>query len=97
MFWVNVITMYPSKLFKAQGIEEKERHGLQVSAWGSECTQGMIYIIDLRAFKKILHFCIEKRTELITTEDENIFNPINLNERANFNYTVLHQHIIFIF
>lgn len=44
--------MYPSKLFKAQGIEEKEMHALQVPAWGSECTQGMIYIIDLHALKK---------------------------------------------
>lgn len=89
--------MYPSKLFKAQGIEEKERHALQVSAWGSERSQGMIYIIDLHALKEIQHFCTERRTELIATVDENIFISINLNERANFNYTVLHQHIVFIF
>lgn len=43
------------------------------------------------------HFCIEKRTELINREDENIFVSVNLTEKANFNYTILHQHVIFIF
>lgn len=56
----------------------------------------MIYVIDLHALKKI-HFCIEKKMELITTEDENIFISMNTNKRANFNYTVLYQLIIFIF
>lgn len=42
------------------------------------------------------HFCIEKRAELINREDENIFVSVNLTEKANFNYTILHQHI-FIF
>lgn len=57
----------------------------------------MIYIIDLHALKKLQHFCIEKRAELINREDENIFMSVNLAEKANFNYTALHQHVIFIF
>lgn len=57
----------------------------------------MIYIIDLHALKELQHFCIEKRTELINREDENIFISVNLSEKANFNYTVLHQYVIFIF
>lgn len=43
------------------------------------------------------HFCLEKRTELINREDENILKSANVTEKANFNYTVLQQHVIFIF
>lgn len=43
------------------------------------------------------HFCLEKRTELINREDENILKSANVTEKANFNYTVLHQRVIFIF
>lgn len=84
--------MYTSKLFKTQRTEEKKRHALLLPAWGSEHAQGIISIIDLHALK-IQHFSIGEKTELITTEHETIFH--NPNERANFNYAVL--HIMFIF
>lgn len=54
---------------KLKETEEKKSRALLLPAWGLECAQGIISIIDLHA-SKIQHFCVGKKTELITTEHE---------------------------